>query len=191
MSYIRPAVLILLLLSLITGGLYPWLTTTLSQLLFNRQANGSLLLKQQHPVGSAIIGQSFTKPGYFWGRPSVTDQSPYNPLASGGSNFSTSNPRLHQQIKERAAIQHKANPHALTAIPVELLTASASGLDPHLSPDAAYYQVARIAAARHLPAEEIRRIIDQHIEQSTLAFLWPPKVNILKLNLALDKLSHE
>ena len=149
MSQLRPAILLLLLLTVISGVVYPLLTTGLAQGLFPAQANGSLLEKQGVARGSALIGQSFTQPGYFWGRPSASGDRPYNPLASGGSNLAASNPALDKAIAERVAALRAANPQAPTAVPVELVTASASGLDPDISPDAARWQAPRIAASRH------------------------------------------
>ncbi|MBX9334349.1 potassium-transporting ATPase subunit KdpC, partial [Serratia marcescens] len=154
MTYLRPALVMLILLTLITGIAYPLLTTGLAQLLFPGAANGSLLYRGDKAVGSALIGQNFTRADYFWGRPSATGDSAYNPLASAGSNLAATNPALDKAIAERAAQLRQANPAMSGPIPVDLLTASGSGLDPQISIAAAQYQLARVAAARHLPPEQ-------------------------------------
>lgn len=188
MSYLRPSLVMLLLLSLITGMAYPLLTTGLAQLLFAEQANGSLRYQDNNVVGSALIGQNFTQPKYFWGRPSATADSAYNAVASGGSNLATSNPALNQAIAERAAQLRQANPAMHGPIPVDLLTASASGLDPHISIAAARYQLARVAAARHLSPAQVAAVIDKNIDLATPSFMGESVVNVLKLNMALDAL---
>lgn len=159
MSYLRPSLVMLILLTLITGIAYPLLTTGLSQLLFSGAANGSLLYQGDKVVGSALIGQNFTKPEYFWGRPSATGDSAYNAMASAGSNLAATNPALDKAIAERAAQLRLANPAMKGPIPVDLLTASGSGLDPQISLAAAQYQLARVAAARQLPPEQIAKLI--------------------------------
>jgi len=188
MSQLRPAILLLLLLTVISGVVYPLLTTGLAQGLFPAQANGSLLEKQGVARGSALIGQSFTQPGYFWGRPSASGDRPYNPLASGGSNLAASNPALDKAIAERVAALRAANPQAPTAVPVELVTASASGLDPDISPDAARWQAPRIAASRQIPLAQVEALIDQQTHRPLMPFLGNPTVNVLQLNLALSDL---
>jgi K+-transporting ATPase ATPase C chain len=188
MSYLRPSLVMLILLTLITGIAYPLLTTGLSQLLFSGAANGSLLYKGDKVVGSALIGQNFTKPEYFWGRPSATGDSAYNAMASAGSNLAATNPALDKAIAERAVQLRQANPAAKGPIPVDLLTASASGLDPQISIAAAQYQLARVAAARQLPQEQIAKLIDESTDQATPNFMGESVVNVLKLNLALDAL---
>ncbi|ORM51579.1 potassium-transporting ATPase subunit C [Pantoea conspicua] len=188
MSQLRPAILLLLLLTVISGVVYPLLTTGLAQGLFPAQANGSLLEKQGVVRGSALIGQSFTQPGYFWGRPSASGDRPYNPLASGGSNLAASNPALDKAIAERVAALRAANPQAPTAVPVELVTASASGLDPDISPDAARWQAPRIAASRQIPLAQVEALIDQQTHRPLMPFLGNPTVNVLQLNLALSDL---
>lgn len=188
MSQLRPAILLLLLLTVISGVVYPLLTTGLAQGLFPAQANGSLLEKQGVARGSALIGQSFTQPGYFWGRPSASGDRPYNPLASGGSNLAASNPALDKAIAERVAALRAANPQAPTAVPVELVTASASGLDPDISPDAARWQAPRIAASRQIPLAQVEALIDQQTHRPLMPFLGSPTVNVLQLNLALSDL---
>ncbi|WP_312054205.1 potassium-transporting ATPase subunit KdpC [Pantoea brenneri] len=188
MSQLRPAILLLLLLTVISGVVYPLLTTGLAQWLFPAQANGSLLEKQGVARGSALIGQNFTQPGYFWGRPSATGDRPYNPLASGGSNLAASNPALDKAVAERVAALRAANPQAPTAVPVELVTASASGLDPDISPDAARWQAPRIAASRQLPLAQVEALIEQQTHRPLMPFLGEPTVNVLQLNLALSDL---
>jgi len=188
MSYLRPSLVMLILLTLITGIAYPLLTTGLSQLLFSGAANGSLLYQGDKVVGSALIGQNFTKPEYFWGRPSATGDSAYNAIASAGSNLAATNPALDKAIAERAAQLRQANPAAKGPIPVDLLTASGSGLDPQISIAAAQYQLARVAAARQLPQEQIAKLIDESTDQATPNFMGESVVNVLKLNLALDAL---
>ncbi|MNG70335.1 Potassium-transporting ATPase C chain [compost metagenome] len=188
MSYLRPSLVMLILLTLITGIAYPLLTTGLSQLLFSGAANGSLLYQGDKVVGSALIGQNFTKPEYFWGRPSATGDSAYNAMASAGSNLAATNPALDKAIAERAAQLRQANPAAKGPIPVDLLTASGSGLDPQISIAAAQYQLARVAAARQLPPEQIAKLIDENTDQATPNFMGESVVNVLKLNLALDAL---
>ncbi|MBS6034214.1 MAG: potassium-transporting ATPase subunit KdpC [Pantoea sp.] len=188
MSQLRPAILLLLLLTVISGVVYPLLTTGLAQWLFPAQANGSLLEKQGVARGSALIGQNFTQPGYFWGRPSASGDRPYNPLASGGSNLAASNPALDKAVAERVAALRAANPQAPAAVPVELVTASASGLDPDISPDAARWQAPRIAASRQLPLAQVEALIDQQTHRPLMPFLGDPTVNVLQLNLALSDL---
>lgn len=188
MSQLRPAVILLLLLSVITGLIYPLVTTGLAQLLFPAQANGSLLQVDGKLRGSALIGQNFTRPGYFWGRPSATSDSPYNALASSGSNLSGTNPALDDAVKQRVAALRQANPQASAAVPVDLVTASASGLDPQISPEAALWQVPRVAVARKLPEEEVKRLIDDNTSAPLPGFTGEPGVNVVKLNMALDAL---
>ncbi|MCT2385534.1 potassium-transporting ATPase subunit KdpC [Erwinia pyrifoliae] len=188
MSQLRPAVFLLLLLTLITGLLYPLLTTTLAQWMLPQQANGSLLLEQGNVRGSALVGQNVTRPQYFQGRPSATGDRPYNPLASSGSNLAGSNPALDQAVSQRVAALRAANPMASQQVPVDLVTASASGLDPQISPQAAYWQAWRVADARRLPLANVQQLIDEHTVTPMPAFLGEPAVNVLALNLALDAL---
>jgi K+-transporting ATPase ATPase C chain len=193
---VRPAIVSLVVLTLITGVLYPLLITGIAQAVFPYQANGSLLRDSSGSVvGSELIGQQFDDPAYFWGRLSATGGVPYNGAASSGSNLGPLNPAL---IGEDGAVQSRID--ALTAademagvtnilpIPVDLVTASASGLDPHISPAAARYQVARIAALRGTDAASVQALVDQHTEGRVLGFLGEPRVNVLRLNLALDDL---
>ncbi|WP_061708373.1 potassium-transporting ATPase subunit KdpC [Pseudenterobacter timonensis] len=188
MSMLRPAILLFILLALITGGLYPLLTTALGQWWFKDRANGSLIIQEGAVRGSRLIGQEFTAPGYFHGRPSATAESPYNPLASGGSNLAGSNPALDKAIAERIAALRAANPQASQAVPVELTTASASGLDYSLTPAAVRWQIPRVAAARGLPEAALRQLVETHTETPLPVFIGTPVVNIVELNLALDAL---
>ncbi|MEQ9720361.1 potassium-transporting ATPase subunit KdpC [Yersinia alsatica] len=189
-SYFRPALVLLILLTLITGIAYPLLTTGLAKLLFAQQANGSLAMLGDEVVGSTLLGQNFTQPGYFSGRPSVTADMPYNPMASGGSNLAISNPALDQAISERVKLQHQANPTQTGPVPVDLVTASGSGLDPSISLEAAYYQAPRIASIRQMPLSEVKQLIDENVQKSVPNFFGEPVVNVLKLNMALDAQSH-
>ncbi len=185
MAYLRPSLVLTLLLTLIVGLGYPLLTTGLAQLLFADQANGSLVYQQSRSIGSALIGQQFSQPGYFWGRPSATAEMPYNSLASGGSNLAISNPAQSQALQQRVSALRQAHGDA-EPIPVDLLTASGSGLDPHISPAAAQYQAERVAKARGLSSAQIAQLIAQHTQWATPNFIGEPAVNVLQLNLALD-----
>lgn len=189
MSVLRPALTLLILLTLLTGGVYPLVTTQLAQWLFPAQANGSLLPEANDARGSALIGQTFTRPDYFWGRPSATAETPYNGAASSGSNLAANNPALDQAVRERVAMLRAANPQASRTVPVDLVTASASGLDPQISPAAAEWQAARVAAARQLPLSTVRQLIDENTDRPLLKFLGEPGVNVVKLNMALDALA--
>ena len=188
MSGLRPAILLLILLTLITGGLYPLMTTLLAQWWFPAQANGSLIIDTTVVRGSKLIGQNFTEAKYLQGRPSATAETPYNPMASGGSNLAGSNPELDKVVATRIAALRAANPQANPAVPVELVTASASGLDGQISPQTAAWQIPRIAKARNLPIEQIQRLIDENTTQPLVGFLGKPVVNVLLVNVALDAL---
>ncbi|MBK0081144.1 potassium-transporting ATPase subunit KdpC [Kosakonia sp. S58] len=188
MALLRPAFLLLILLTFITGGLYPLLTTALGQWLFHDQANGSLIEQGDTVRGSRLLGQDFTAPGYFHGRPSATADAPYNPMASGGSNLAGSNPELDKQVAERVAQLRAANPHSPKAIPVELLTTSASGLDGQISPQAASWQIPRVAQARGLSVQTVNDLVNKYTETPLVNFLGQPVVNVVELNLALDAL---
>ncbi|CRX40489.1 potassium-transporting ATPase subunit KdpC [Yersinia enterocolitica] len=190
MSYLRPALVLLILLTLITGIAYPLLTTGLAKLIFSQQANGSLVMLGDEVVGSSLIGQNFTQPGYFSGRPSVTADMPYNPMASGGSNLAISNPELDKAITERVKSLRQANPTQTGPVPVDLVTASASGLDPQISLEAAYYQAPRIASIRQMPLSEVKQLIDNNVQKATPNFFGESVVNVLNLNMALDAQSH-
>ncbi|MGL4204167.1 MAG: potassium-transporting ATPase subunit KdpC [Enterobacter roggenkampii] len=188
MTMLRPAILLFILLSLITGGLYPLVTTALGQWWFKDQANGSLILQNGENRGSRLIGQNFTDARYFHGRPSATAESPYNPMASGGSNLAGSNPELDKAVAERVAALRAANPQASRDVPVELVTASASGLDYSLTPAAVAWQIPRVAAARQLTVEQVSRLVAEHTQKPLVSFIGMPVVNIVELNLALDAL---
>ncbi|KCV62577.1 K+-transporting ATPase, C subunit [Bordetella bronchiseptica 99-R-0433] len=185
---LRAALVIFLALSLLVGLLYPLATTGVARLLWPFQAGGSLLEQDGRVVGSALIGQSFSDPRYFWGRPSATAPMPYNAAASGGSNLGPSNPALAQAVQARIAALRAADPANPAPIPVDLATASGSGLDPHISPAAASYQAARVARARGLPAATVEQLIARHTERPAPDILGEPVVNVLALNLALDRL---
>ena len=186
---LRQAIVLLLLLTAITGIAYPFAVAGLAQLMFPHQANGSLILRDGKPIGSALIGQPFTDPKYFWGRPSATTPQPYNGTASGGSNLGTSNPALTDAVKIRVAALRAADPGNGALVPVDLVTASGSGLDPEISPAAALYQVDRVARVRGLPPAEVRALVDRHTQGRQFGVLGEPCVNVMELNLALDKLA--
>jgi K+-transporting ATPase ATPase C chain len=186
---IKPAIVSLALLSAITGLVYPALVTVIAQLVFPHQANGSLIVKDGRVVGSALIGQPFDDPKYFWGRPSATAPFPYNAGASSGSNQGPTNPALIAAVQGRVAALRAADPGNTSPVPVDLVTASGSGLDPHISPAAALYQVRRVAKARGSEETKVRQLVEQHVEGRRLGFLGEPRVNVLALNLALDEAS--
>ncbi|ENX4471097.1 potassium-transporting ATPase subunit KdpC [Enterobacter roggenkampii] len=188
MTMLRPAILLFILLSLITGGLYPLVTTALGQWWFKDQANGSLIIQNGENRGSRLIGQNFTDARYFQGRPSATAESPYNPMASGGSNLAGSNPELDKAVAERVAALRAANPQASRDVPVELVTASASGLDYSLTPAAVAWQIPRVAAVRQLTVEQVSKLVAEHTQKPLVSFIGMPVVNIVELNLALDAL---
>lgn len=185
---LRAALVIFLALSVLVGLLYPLATTGVARLLWPFQAGGSLLEQDGRVVGSALIGQSFTDPRYFWGRPSATAPMPYNAAASGGSNLGPANPALAQAVRARIAALRAADPGNPAPIPVDLATTSGSGLDPHISPAAAGYQAARVARARGLPTATVEQLIARHTERPVPDILGEPVVNVLALNLALDRL---
>lgn len=185
---LRAALVIFLALSVLVGLFYPLATTGVVRLLWPFQAGGSLLEQDGRVVGSALIGQSFTDPRYFWGRPSATAPMPYNAAASGGSNLGPANPALAQAVRARIAALRAADPGNPAPIPVDLATASGSGLDPHISPAAAGYQAARVARARGLPTATVEQLIARHTERPVPDILGEPVVNVLALNLALDRL---
>lgn len=183
---IRPAVSLFAVLTVVTGLVYPLAVTGVAQALFPHQAAGSLIVKDGKAVGSALIGQQFTQPGHFWGRPSATSPMPYNASGSGGSNLGPLNPVLIDAVKARMAALKAADPANTLPIPVDLVTASASGLDPHISIAAAQYQAARVARARGLSTQAVQAAIAQHSEGRGWGFLGEPRVNVLELNLSLD-----
>lgn len=186
-AILRPAIISLLLFTLLCGILYPLLVTGIAQLAFPRQANGSLIQAGNRLAGSTLVGQSFTDPRYFWGRPSVTIP-PYNAAASSGSNLGPTNPALLEAVKARIAALRAADPGNQNSIPVDLVTASASALDPHISPAAAEYQVSRVARLRGISEEAVRALVARFTEDPQLGFLGEPRVNVLLLNRALDGL---
>jgi potassium-transporting ATPase KdpC subunit len=183
---IRRAVTMLAVMTLITGVAYPLLVTAISQAAFHGKATGSLIERDGKPVGSMLIGQPFGDPKHFWSRPSATAPYPYNAASSGGSNLGPHNPSLADVVSARIKALHIADPDNPAAVPVDLVTASASGLDPHISPAAAEYQVNRVARARNLDPEKVRTLVAQFTEGRQLGFLGEPRVNVLRLNLALD-----
>jgi K+-transporting ATPase ATPase C chain len=185
---IRPAVVSFALLTALTGIAYPLLATGLAQALFPQQAQGSLVVRDGQVVGAALIGQQFSDPRHFWGRPSATGDKPYNPLASGGSNLGPLNPALTDAVKQRVEALRASDPGNGAPIPLDLVTASASGLDPHISPAAARWQVPRVARARKLDAARVQQLVDAHTEPPLFGLLGEPRVNVLVLNLALDAL---
>src|SRR5450830_1280387 len=187
-TILRPALVLFFVLTLVTGIVYPLVVTGIAQSLFPAQAGGSLILRDGKPVGSSLIGQNFAYPKHFWGRPSATSPMSYNAAASSGSNLGPLNPALTDAVKGRVEALRAADPGNTAPVPVDLVTASASGLDPHISPAAARYQVARVAKARGLTADRVQSLVDQQTEQPLFGFLGERQVNVLKLNLALEAL---
>lgn len=185
-SSVRPALTLLVLLTVLTGGIYPLFITGVGAALFPARASGSLIVKDGKAIGSTLIGQNFTDPKHFWGRPSATGTMPYNPLASAGSNQGPLNPALIDAVKARIETLHAADPGNTAAIPVDLVTASASGLDPHISVAAAEYQTARVARVRGLPLAQVQELVKRHSDGRWLGVFGEPRVNVLQLNLALD-----
>jgi len=182
----RPAIVLFLVLTLITGVAYPLVVTGIAQAVFPSQAGGSILVNGGKAIGSALIGQNFSDPKHFWSRPSATSPQPYNGLASGGSNLGPLNPALTEGIKSRIDALHAVDPANKSPIPVDLVTASASGLDPDISLAAAYYQAPRVARERGLPPQSVQSLIATHARGRWLGILGEPRVNVLDLNLALD-----
>lgn len=186
-NQLRPAFTLLALLTLLTGVAYPLAMFGLAQIIFPYQANGSLI-RQRHEIrGAEIIGQSFADPGHFWGRPSATQPSPYNAASSSGSNVGPTNRALKDSVRARVKALQAADPGNRQPTPADLVTASASGLDPHISPAAARYQVSRVARERHLRETEVMALVNACTEGRQFGFLGEPGVNVLRLNLALDK----
>jgi K+-transporting ATPase ATPase C chain len=186
MSELRPAWVVFVLLTLLTGVAYPLVVTGVAQVAFGNQANGSLITSGGRVVGSTHIGQPFSSPKYFWSRPSATSPQPYNGGQSGGSNQGPTNPALATAVKERIAALRAADPGNTTRVPVDLVTASASGLDPHISPAAAEYQVARVARQRGVSPDVVRKLVRQATAGRTFGIFGEPRVNVLELNLSLD-----
>lgn len=188
-AQIRAACAIFLLLTLITGVIYPAVVTVIAQAVFPSQANGGLIEKEGKLVGSTLIGQPFADPKYFWSRPSATAPAPYNGASSGGSNLGPTNPALAEAVSARVKALQTADPENKAAVPVDLVTASGSGLDPHISPAAAEYQLERVSRARNLAASRVRELVKKHTEGRTFGLLGEPRVNVLQLNLALDEMA--
>lgn len=184
---LQPALRLLALMTVLTGVAYPLIVTGVAQAVFPHQANGSLIERNGKVIGSELIGQSFTAPKYFWGRASATSPTPYNAAASSGSNLGPLNPALETAIKERIAALKAVDPGNAAPIPVDLVTASASGLDPHISPAAAAYQVERVARVRGMNVESLRTLVAAHTEGRTFGVLGEARVNVLALNLALER----
>jgi len=185
-AIIRPAIVLFALLAVLTGIIYPLLVTAIATVAFPDQARGSLIMRSGKPVGSELIGQSFTDPKYFWGRPSATSPQPYNAASSGASNFGPLNPALTDAIKTRILALKAADPANRAPIPVDLVTTSGSGLDPHISVAAAQYQIARVARARSLDVWAVQALVAAHEQRRLWSLFGEPRVNILELNLALD-----
>lgn len=188
-DHFRAAVVLFLILTVITGVVYPVVVTVVAQTVFPYRANGSVIERDGMPVGSELIGQSFSDPKYFWGRPSATSPQPYNAASSTGSNLGPTNPVLLQSIEERITAMRTAHLDQKGPVPADLVTASASGLDPQISPAAAEYQVSRVAKARGLSEETVRALVKKHTEGRTFGLLGEPRVSVLQLNLSLTDVS--
>ena len=184
---LRTATLMLLTLTILTGGVYPLVVTAIARLMFPNQADGSIVLNEEQQIGSTLIGQSFASPKYFWSRLSATSVTPYNAAASSGSNYGPMNPALMESATARIAALQSAG-SLNSAVPVDLVTSSASGLDPHISPAAAELQVERIATARQFSVDDVRKLVAEHTEGRTFGVLGEPRVNVLLLNMSLDQL---
>ena len=185
-NLLRPAISLFVLLSIVTGVFYPLLVTGVARVAFPAAASGSLIVREGKPIGSELIGQNFTEPKYFWGRPSATAPQPYNAAASSGSNLGPLNPALAAAVKARIDALRAADPGNPRPVPIDLVTASASGLDPHISPAAADYQAERVARSRQIDPQAVRQLIAQHSEGPDLGVFGEPRVHVLRLNLALD-----
>ncbi len=188
MKILRPLVVLFAAMTVITGIAYPAVVTAIAQAVYPHQANGSLIEKDGKPVGSELLGQQFDAPYYFWGRLSATSPNPYNAQNSGGSNLGPTNPALSDEVKGRLSALHDADPSNTMPVPVDLVTSSGSGLDPDISPAAADYQAARVAKARGLTVDQINDLISQNTSGRQLGVLGESRVNVLKLNLALDQI---
>jgi K+-transporting ATPase ATPase C chain len=184
---LKSAFLVFLLLTVITGIIYPFVITAVAQIFFRHQADGSIIFKDGKPIGSSLIGQSFDDPKYFWGRLSATSPVAFNALASSGSNFGPLNVALRQNVEARIKSLQNVNPENKSPIPVDLVTASASGLDPHISIAAALYQVPRVARLRGIPQEKVTEIVRENTQGRLMGVIGEPVVNVLQLNMALDK----
>ena len=188
-AHLRPALMCLIVFTVITGVVYPLVVTGIAQVIFPFQANGSLIVRDGKVLGSTLIGQPFDDPKYFWSRPSATSPQPYNGMSSSGSNQGPRNPALADAVKDRIKALRDADPGNTAVVPVDLVTASGSGLDPHISVAAAEYQLSRVSKARGLGAEQVRGLVAENTEGRTLGVLGEPRVNVLKLNIALDRAS--
>jgi potassium-transporting ATPase KdpC subunit len=186
LRYARQSAVLLVIMAVLTGIVYPLFITGIGQAFFHDKSNGSFMIQDGQVAGSALIGQPFSDPRYFWSRPSATADYPYNASASGGSNLGPTNPALLESVAERIAALRAADPGNSASVPIDLVTASASGLDPDISPAAAEYQAARVARVRGLTLEAVRALIAQHTSGRQLGFLGEPRVNVLMLNMALD-----
>ena len=184
--HIKTATILYLVLTVLTGVLYPLVVTAIAQIAMPAQANGSLIERGGRPVGSTLIGQAFTGPGYFWSRPSATGPMPYNAAASSGSNLGPTNPALEAAVRERIAALRAADPGNRSPVPVDLVTSSGSGLDPHISPAAAEFQADRVALARGMDPARVRALVGEYTDGRTFGLLGEPRVRVLELNLALD-----
>ena len=187
-AIVRPALVLFVALTALTGIAYPLVVTGIGQAVFAEQAAGSLIVRDGQPVGSALIGQQFSDPKYLWGRPSATSPTPYNASASGGSNLGPLNPALTDAVKARIEALRAADPGNTAPVPIDLVTASASGLDPHISAAGAQFQAARIARVRQLPVQTVQQLMAKHTEGRRFGLLGEPRVNVLQFNLALDAL---
>jgi len=186
-KHFKPAIILFFIFSVLTGVIYPAVVTGLAQLLFPRQANGNLITDGSgKTIGSDLIGQTFSNPGHFWGRPSATGPFPYNAGASSGSNLGPTNPALVDAVKARIEALKAADPDNKALVPVDLITASGSGLDPHISPAAAEYQINRVAKARNIAPAKLRELVQAHTEGRQWGLFGEPRVNVLNLNLALE-----
>lgn len=188
-TLLRPAVSLFVLLTAVTGVVYPLAVTGVAKVAFPEAADGSLIVKDGKAVGSSLIGQNFSDPKYFWGRPSATSPMPYNASSSSGSNQGPLNPALVDSVKGRIEALKAADPDNKLPIPADLVNASASGLDPHISPEAAAYQVTRVAGQRHLLPADVKALVSQHTEGRQWGVFGEPRVNVLQLNIALDSVS--
>lgn len=188
MKDLRACAVLFVLLTVVTGVAYPLVVTAVAQVAFADQANGSLIVRDGMPIGSSLIGQSFADPRYFWSRPSATGPVAYNAAASSGSNLGPTNPALHEAVAARVEQLKKVDPENHAPVPIDLVTTSASGLDPHISPAAAEYQAGRVARVRGQDVATVKRLIAESTEARTFGTLGEPRVNVLELNLALDAL---
>jgi K+-transporting ATPase ATPase C chain len=186
-TQIRPTIVIFLALTVVTGLVYPAVVTGIAQVAFSHRANGSVIESNGKAVGSELIGQTFTSPAYFWSRPSATSPVPYNSGASSGSNLGPTNPALHDAVRDRVAALRAADPGNTQSVPIDLVTASGSGLDPHISPAAAAHQVGRVARARGMAESRVKELVADATEPATFGLLGEPRVHVLRLNLSLDR----